>query len=167
MDGSNEQIQFSWGKLRGKGGVKMDTQFYESFTLDNVKYSLYDCVYLFKHGDPEPYIGKILKIWEQNRSKKVKILWFFLPKEIQKYLRGSVVENEIFLASGDGIGLADVNPLVCLSTSFLMLCVLLSLTCVLTSYLQTCILSLLNILSMMIGVCYYLLIGLELMDQNA
>jgi len=115
MDGSNEQIQFSWGKLRGKGGVKMDTQFYESFTLDNVKYSLYDCVYLFKHGDPEPYIGKILKIWEQNQSKKVKILWFFLPKEIQKYLRGSVVENEIFLASGDGIGLADINPLVCLS----------------------------------------------------
>ncbi|KAG2599010.1 hypothetical protein PVAP13_5KG407400 [Panicum virgatum] len=123
MDGSNEQIQFSWGKLRGKGGVKMDTQFYESFTLDNVKYSLYDCVYLFKHGDPEPYIGKILKIWEQNRSKKVKILWFFLPKEIQKYLRGSVVENEIFLASGDGIGLADINPLEAVAGKCTVICI--------------------------------------------
>ena len=100
-------------------GVKTGSRYYESFTFDNVKYSLYDCVYLFKHGDPEPYIGKIVKTWEQNQSKKVKILWFFLPEEIQKYLRGPVMEKEIFLASGDGSGLADINPLVCLITSFL------------------------------------------------
>jgi hypothetical protein len=112
MDGSNENIQFSWGKRRGRGGVKLDTQFYESFTLDDVKYSLYDCVYLFKTGEPEPYIGKIVKIWEKNKAKKVKILWFFFPDEIQKYLEGPVIENELFLASGHGSGLADINPLV-------------------------------------------------------
>ncbi|XP_066306474.1 protein ANTI-SILENCING 1-like isoform X4 [Miscanthus floridulus] len=110
MDGNSEKIQFSWGKCIAKG-VKTGSRYYESFTFDNVKYSLYDCVYLFKHGDPEPYIGKIVKTWEQNQSKKVKILWFFLPEEIQKYLRGPVMEKEIFLASGDGSGLADINPL--------------------------------------------------------
>ncbi|CAD6230885.1 unnamed protein product [Miscanthus lutarioriparius] len=115
MDGNSEKIQFSWGKCIAKG-VKTGSRFYGSFTFDNVKYSLYDCVYLFKHGDPEPYIGKIIKIWEQNQAKKVKILWFFLPEEIQKYLRGPVVEKEIFLASGDGSGLVDINPLVLAAT---------------------------------------------------
>ena len=115
MDGNAEPIQFSWGKRRATGGVKMDIQFYGSFTLDNVKYSLYDCVYLFKHGETEPYIGKIVKIWEQNNAKKVKILCFFHPDEIQNYLRGPVMGKEIFLACGEGTGLADINPLVCLS----------------------------------------------------
>ncbi|XP_062205049.1 protein ANTI-SILENCING 1-like [Phragmites australis] len=123
MDESSEKIQFSWGKRRGKGGAKMDTQFYDSFTFDNVKYSLYDCVYLFKSGDPEPYIGKIVKIWEQNQAKKVKILWFFLPDEIQKYLGGPVMEKEIFLASGDGIGLADINPLEAIAGKCTVICI--------------------------------------------
>ncbi|CAO2203986.1 unnamed protein product [Urochloa humidicola] len=123
MIGNSEEIQFSWGKCRAKGGAKMDTQFYESFTLDNVNYSLYDCVYLFKYGDPEPYIGKIVKIWEQNQAKKVKILWFFLPNEIQKYLRGHVMENEIFLASGNGIGLTDINPLEAIAGKCTVICI--------------------------------------------
>ena len=112
MGESSEKIQFSWGKKRSKGGAKMDTQFYGSFTFDNVKYSLYHCVYLFKNGEPEPYIGKILKIWQHSEAKRVKILWFFSPDQIRNYLTGPVVEKEIFLASGDGTGLADINPLV-------------------------------------------------------
>ncbi|CAO2165501.1 unnamed protein product [Urochloa humidicola] len=123
MAGNGEEIQFSWGKPKAKGGAKMDTQFYVSFTLDNVKYSLYDCVYLFKHGDPEPYIGKIVKIWEQHQAKKVKILWFFLPNEIQKYLRGHVMEKEIFLASGNGIGHADTNPLEAIAGKCTVICI--------------------------------------------
>uniref|UniRef100_A0ACD5UKI9 Uncharacterized protein n=2 Tax=Avena sativa TaxID=4498 RepID=A0ACD5UKI9_AVESA len=123
MDGSSKNIQFSWGKKRSKGGAKMDTQFYGSFTFDNVKYSLYDCVYLFKHGEPEPYIGKIVKIWEQNQAKKVKILWFFSPDEIRSYLSGPVVEKEIFLASGDGTGLADINPLEALAGKCTVVCI--------------------------------------------
>ncbi|KAJ1284258.1 hypothetical protein BS78_03G191400 [Paspalum vaginatum] len=123
MDGNSEKLQFSWGKRRARGGAKMDTQFYESFTLDNVKYSLFDSVYLFKHGDPEPYIGKILKIWEKDQVKKVKILWFFLPDEIQKYLAEPVMEKEIFLASGDGIGLADINPLEAIAGKCTVICI--------------------------------------------
>ncbi|KAM0906890.1 hypothetical protein ACQ4PT_016486 [Festuca glaucescens] len=123
MDGSSENIQFSWGNKRAKGGAKMDTQFYGSFTFDNVKYSLYDCVYLFKNGEPEPYIGKILKIWQQNQAKKVKILWFFSPDEIRSYLSGPVVEKEIFLASGDGTGLADINPLEAIAGKCTVVCI--------------------------------------------
>ncbi|XP_062214815.1 protein ANTI-SILENCING 1 [Phragmites australis] len=123
MDGSSEKIQFSWGKLRAKGGVNMDTQFYESFTFDNVEYSLYDCVYLFKNGDPEPYVGKIVKIWQQNQAKKVKILWFFLPDEIRTYLGGPVMEKEIFLASGEGIGLANINPLEAIAGKCTVICI--------------------------------------------
>uniref|UniRef100_A0A0D9V2S9 BAH domain-containing protein n=1 Tax=Leersia perrieri TaxID=77586 RepID=A0A0D9V2S9_9ORYZ len=123
MDGSNENIQFSWGKKRAKGGAKMDTQFYDSFTFDNVKYSLYDSVYLFKSGDPEPHVGKIIKIWQQNQAKKVKILWFFFPDEIRKHLSGPVMENEIFLASGEGTGLADINPLEAIGGKCTVVCI--------------------------------------------
>ncbi|KQK15256.1 protein ANTI-SILENCING 1 [Brachypodium distachyon] len=119
----DENIQFSWGKKKARGGAKMDTQFYDSFTFDNVKYSLYDCVYLFKKGDSEPYIGKIVKIWQQNQVKKVKILWFFSPDEIRNYLKGPVVEKEIFLASGDGTGLADINPLEAIAGKCTVVCI--------------------------------------------
>ncbi|XP_073008247.1 protein ANTI-SILENCING 1 isoform X2 [Typha latifolia] len=124
QDQTSNNLQFCWGKRRGVGGAKRDIQFYESFTFDNVKYSLYDCVYLFKHGDPEPYIGKIVKIWEQpDHKKKIKILWFFQANEIQNHLGDHVpLDKEIFLASGEGAGLADINPLEALAGKCCVIC---------------------------------------------
>lgn len=106
--------EFKWGKKRGIGGRKKDVQFYESFTYDGVDYALYDCVYMYKQDEPAPYIGKLVKIWENaDKSKKIKVQWFFRPSEISNYLRDAeVLENELFLASGAGIGLANLNPLV-------------------------------------------------------
>ncbi|KAF8393360.1 hypothetical protein HHK36_021603 [Tetracentron sinense] len=108
-----ENYEFKWGKKRGVGGKKKDIQFYESFTYDGVDYFLYDCVYLHKEGEPEPFIGKLVKIWEQpDHKKKVKVLWFFYPVEILNWLGDDVpLENELFLASGEGVGLANVNSL--------------------------------------------------------
>lgn len=105
---------FKWGKKKGIGGKQKECQFYESFTYKNDNYSLYDSVFLHKEGEPEPYIGKLVKIWEQEqRKKKVKVLWFFRPVEITNFLEeGSSLENELLLASGDGKGLADINNLV-------------------------------------------------------
>lgn len=40
----------SGGRKRGVGGKKKEVQFYESFTC--------------KEFEPEPYIGKLIKIWE-------------------------------------------------------------------------------------------------------
>lgn len=111
-----ENVEFQWGKKKGIGGKKKDVTFFESFTYDGVEYFLYDSVYLYKEGEPEPYIGKILKIWQNpDKTKKVKILWFFRPCEILNYLGAEDTrDNELFLASGDGVGLANVNPLVIL-----------------------------------------------------
>lgn len=109
-----ENLEFKWGKKRGIGGKKKDVRFYESFTYDGVEYILYDCVYMYKEGEPEPYIGKLIKIWENgDKSKKVKVLWFFRPCEILHYLGDEeTLWNELFLASGEGVGLANINPLV-------------------------------------------------------
>lgn len=109
-----EVLEFQWGKMRGKGGKKKDIQFYQSFTFDKVDYTLFDSVYLHNEGEPEPYVGKIIKIWEtRDKSRKIKVQWFFQPREISKFLDGiETRQNELFLACGDGIGLANVNPLV-------------------------------------------------------
>lgn len=109
-----EGVEFEWGKKRRRGGENMEVQFYESFTYDGVEYHLYDSVYMYKEDEPEPYIGKLIKIWENSaRRKKVKVLWFFRPCEIANFLGGEeLLENELFLASGEGAGLANINPLV-------------------------------------------------------
>ncbi|XP_031400227.1 protein ANTI-SILENCING 1-like isoform X2 [Punica granatum] len=109
----SEKLEFKWCKKRGVGGKNKEVQFYESFNFDGVEYTLYDSVYLYKESEPEPFIGKLIKIWENpDKSKRVKVLWFFRPCEIQNYLGAErVPENELFLASGEGKGLANVNPL--------------------------------------------------------
>ena len=109
-----DDCEFKWGKKRGVGGKRKEIQFYESFTYDGVDYTLYDAVYLYKEDEPEPYIGKLIKIWEHpDKVKKIKVLWFFYPHEISKWLGdGETVDKEVFLASGEGVGLANVNPLV-------------------------------------------------------
>ncbi|XP_059461881.1 protein ANTI-SILENCING 1-like [Corylus avellana] len=113
-DRVEEDLEFKWGKKKGVGGKKKDFQFYQSFTYDGVEYELYDCVYLLAAGESEPHIGKLIKILENPLKKKtVKVLWFFRPCEMLKY-PGVVVdtaENELFLASGEGAGLANMNPL--------------------------------------------------------
>ncbi|TMW94842.1 hypothetical protein EJD97_009731 [Solanum chilense] len=108
----DEEVEFVWGRKRGIGGKRKEVQFYESFIYDGVEYTLYDCVYMHKEGEL-PYIGKIIKIWENpDKSRKVKIQWFFRSTEILYHLKDvNVAENEVFLASGEGTGLANVNPL--------------------------------------------------------
>ncbi|KAK9149751.1 hypothetical protein Scep_008508 [Stephania cephalantha] len=107
------EVEFKWGKKKGFGKYNHEVQFYESFTYDKVEYFLYDSVYLYVANDPEPYIGKLVKIWEENNKKKIKVVWFFRPIEIRNWLQGVVppLKNEIFLGSGRGKGLYNVNPL--------------------------------------------------------
>lgn len=119
-----ENLDFKWGKKRGIGGKKKDVQFYESFTYDGVEYTLYDCVYLYKEGDPEPHIGKLIKIWENaDKTKKIKLLWFFRPSDISNFL-GNVqtLENELILACGEGVGLTNINPLEAISGKCNVVC---------------------------------------------
>lgn len=104
----DEDLQFGWGL--SKGAINL----YKSFTLDGIEYSLYDCVYMWRAGQAEPDIGKLLRIWEtESHEKKVEVVWFFRPIEIANWL-GDIkpLQREIFLACGHGKGLSNLNPLV-------------------------------------------------------
>lgn len=114
MENIDEDLEFKWLKKKGVGGKNKEVQFYESFIYDGVKYALYDCVYMYKEGLQEPYIAKLIKIWERKGNiKKVKVHWFFRPEEISKWLGNTrTLENEILFASGEGHGLTNINSLV-------------------------------------------------------
>ncbi|RAL45491.1 hypothetical protein DM860_014880 [Cuscuta australis] len=121
----SEGLEFVWGKKRGVGGKKREVQFYDSFKYDGVQYALHDCVYMHKEGEPEPYIGKLIKIWETaDKSKKIKVQWFFRPSEILYHIKDQhFMGNEIFLASGEGIGLSNVNPLEAIAGKCNVVCI--------------------------------------------
>lgn len=114
---NSDEPDFCWGKKRRVGGKNREVQFYESFTYDGVEYALYDCVYMHtKQNEQYPYIGKLIKIWENaDKSKRIKVQWFFRASEISHWLRThnlEALENELFFATGEGSGLANVNQLV-------------------------------------------------------
>ncbi|XP_058724743.1 protein ANTI-SILENCING 1-like [Vicia villosa] len=120
-------VEFKWGKKRGKGGKKRDIQFYESFTLNGVDYSLFDTVYIKNGAQSEPHIGKIIKIWETSTSekaRKIKIQRFVRPREISKLLtRVKIYYNELFLACGDCTELAIINPLESITGKCNVVCI--------------------------------------------
>lgn len=109
-----DNISFEWGDKGGMSKNK-EAQFYKNFKYDEITYNLFDNVYLFKDDDPEPHLGKITKIWSAKGDKRVKIVWFLHPSEIDKHL-GSYQpsEKEVFLACGGNevTGVTDINPLV-------------------------------------------------------
>lgn len=83
--------------------------------MNGVDYSLFDTVYLKNGAQPEPHIGKIIKIWgtPSDKTRKIKIQRFIRPCEISKLLTGiKIYYNELFLSCGDCTGLALINPLV-------------------------------------------------------
>lgn len=113
--GPETNNEFRWGVKRGAGAKGKEIQFYDSFTYEGVEYARYDCVYLHKEGEPDPYIGKILKMWDdrKDKKKKMKVLWFFRPIEIRNWVEvdSSSANKEIFLAAGEGKGVFNINVL--------------------------------------------------------
>ncbi|KAL8123025.1 protein ANTI-SILENCING 1-like isoform X2 [Apium graveolens] len=120
-----ESPDFEWGCRIGKGsGLNKDVQFYKSFTYDGVKYCLNDCVYLWRDKNCELDIGKLVKVWETaSHKRKIKTVWFFRPNDIKHWL-GDVkpLKNEIFLASGKGVGVYNINPLESISGKCNVVC---------------------------------------------
>ncbi|KAJ9537745.1 hypothetical protein OSB04_030478 [Centaurea solstitialis] len=119
-----EEIEFSWGRKGGLGGKNLDRQHYESFTYDGVEYFLYDSVYMWSEGQQEPHIGKIVEIYENHHlDKRVKVVWYFRPNEVQRWLKDDpVLSNELFLGSGVGQGLFNINPLETISGKCNVVC---------------------------------------------
>ncbi|XP_050234878.1 protein ANTI-SILENCING 1 isoform X2 [Mercurialis annua] len=104
---------FKWGTKKCNGRTNKDIHFYNSFTYYGVEYCLYDCVYLHNESDVDTYIGKLVQMYETpSKENKVKVVWFFRPSEIRNFLGNYEPKwNELFLASGEGKGLSNVNPL--------------------------------------------------------
>lgn len=77
-------------------------------------YCLYDTVLFYSAGEAESYVGKIVEIFETaDHVKKVKVVWFFRPSEIRNYLGDYKPKwNELFLASGQGLGVSNINLMV-------------------------------------------------------
>ncbi|KAJ8549291.1 hypothetical protein K7X08_032998 [Anisodus acutangulus] len=103
--------EFNWGAKKGKGAHNKGVQFYKSFTYDGVEFNLYDCVNMWRPGEEEPDIGKIVRAWETTTRKRiVKVVWFFRPTEVTHWLGNiKVLPNELLLASGEGVGLSNCN----------------------------------------------------------
>ncbi|KAL3376803.1 hypothetical protein AABB24_003297 [Solanum stoloniferum] len=117
--------EFSWGAKKGKGAHNKDVQFYKSFTYAGVEFNLYDCVYMYRHGEEEPDIGKIVKVWEtKTRKRIVKVVWFFRPTELTHWLGNiKVLGNELLLASGEGVGLSNCNPVEAITGKCNVVCI--------------------------------------------
>lgn len=107
-------IEFIWGHKARFGKKNPNFQHYESFTLDGVDYFLYDSVYMWCGHQQPPYVAKIIDMYETPRLKKmVKVLWYFRPTKLQKWLGGACyLNNELFLALGEGNGVCNFNPVV-------------------------------------------------------
>ncbi|XP_010542269.1 PREDICTED: protein ANTI-SILENCING 1 isoform X2 [Tarenaya hassleriana] len=119
-----DTADFKWGSKTGVGRINKEIKFYESFTSGGVEYRLFDCAYFYQTGDCETSIGKLIKMFETPEGeKKVRIVWFFRPHEIRDFLGGYDPRcNELFLASGDGPGLSNINVVEAIIQKCTVLC---------------------------------------------
>ncbi|XP_071715091.1 protein ANTI-SILENCING 1-like [Rutidosis leptorrhynchoides] len=110
---TSQNIEFRWGRKEGVGCKSLERQNYGSFTYDGVEYSLYDSVYFWGEDQTSPHIGKLIDIYETSKFEKmVKVVWYFRPSEVQRWLKDTrVLNNELFLGSGVGRGLMNINVL--------------------------------------------------------
>ncbi|XP_019092228.1 PREDICTED: protein ANTI-SILENCING 1-like [Camelina sativa] len=110
--GGEDDPGFKWGARRGGVGRKdSQVRFYESFTYEGIEYRLFDCAYFYIHGQCETSIGKLVSMYETSAGeKKVKVVWFFRPIDIRRFLGGYEPKwNELFLACGDDKGVSNIN----------------------------------------------------------
>lgn len=112
--GGEENPYFKWGAKRGVGRKNHNVRFYESFTFEGIEYRLFDCAYFFVYGQCETSIGKLVSMYETSTGeKKVKVIWFFRPSDIQRFLGEYEPQwDELFLACGDENGVSNINDVV-------------------------------------------------------
>mgnify|MGYP000008102351 CR=1 FL=1 len=121
MPDMSDEADIQWGSLK-KDSKDTSRNFYTSFFSEGVEYKLYDNVEVYNHSG-EPYIGKIVKLWEEKSTgeKKVLIRWFFKNKELKQNPDGN--PKEVFLAFGKGKGVTNENELV-MGTKIIRVCLL-------------------------------------------
>ncbi|KAH6558299.1 hypothetical protein KP509_1Z070700 [Ceratopteris richardii] len=108
-----------WGPL--KLFVSKSKIAYSSFFSEGEEYTLYDNVEVYADVDKDPYIGKIMKLWEdrENGSKKALIRWFFRPRDLELQTSDP---KELYLAFGKGKGVTNENDLEVICGKCKVLC---------------------------------------------
>ena len=95
-------------------GIKQNANTYKSVVINNEVYTLNDCVRC-RSGFEVDYIGKIMKLSEENGHKFCTLRWFFRPSELPAAIKGMECTpdaKELFLAFGEGTGVENKNLLV-------------------------------------------------------
>ncbi|KAI5063518.1 hypothetical protein GOP47_0022065 [Adiantum capillus-veneris] len=115
----SEEADIQWGTIQ-VSATKANI-FYYSFFSEGVEYKLYDNVQVY-NGPREPYIGKIIKLWEEKQSgmKKVLIRWFLRLRDLDSQMEGD--PKELYLAFGKGIGVTNENDLEVICGKSKVLC---------------------------------------------
>jgi hypothetical protein len=106
MNNLNNQ-EFVWG-------IKQNAKNYKTVMINNEVYALNDCVRC-RSGLELDYIGKIMRLSEENDQKICTLRWFFRSSELPTVIKGmdySPDARELFLAYGEGIGVENKNLLV-------------------------------------------------------
>lgn len=113
---------FQWGKKQA--GTSSS---YESMCLKGVWYNLYDNVFC-RSGRTKPYVGKLMRLFEEDGVKKVRIRWFFRPEELPLFVRKDFSSNmlqskELFIGLGSGVGVENENLVNVICGKAMVLCI--------------------------------------------
>ncbi|KAG0590396.1 hypothetical protein M758_1G092200 [Ceratodon purpureus] len=103
---SSSTGEFEWG-----GKVQGSDSSYEQMRYRGTWYALYDCVHIRSDGE-EPHVGKIMRMYEENGTRWVRVRWFMkgheLPFLVTKDLSGKN-KKELYIGQGSVKGVENVN----------------------------------------------------------
>lgn len=120
-ESSSRGSVFQWG-VKVAGSLSS----YESMCFNGVRYDLYDCVFV-RSGLVEPYLGKIMRMFEDEHNvKKVRLRWFFrhyeLPVSARKDIRQGENKKDVYIAQGNMRGVENENPVQVILGKAVVLC---------------------------------------------
>ncbi|CAI5481029.1 unnamed protein product [Closterium sp. Yama58-4] len=143
-DEEEEELPFRWGDP-APGPSRGGKRYYLWFEQGGERFDLYDCVYCQAEEGMDPYVGKIVRMYELPPSRrgkrssiggggggkpgerKVDIRWFFRAADVQAeggQLPRDVRPNEVFLAVPEGTqGVTDANKVIVVDSRAHILCV--------------------------------------------
>lgn len=97
---------FEWGER-----VKASVSSYEWMRYRGVRYSLYDCVHV-RSDRVHPHVGKIMRLWEEDGKRKLRVRWFLREYELPLPVRAGLSSDskdpkELFIAVGSVKGVEN------------------------------------------------------------
>lgn len=118
---------FQWGNKE----AGLDSS-YESMYYKGVWFNLHDCVFCkppkaVRDKAKLPYVGKLMRLYEEGGKRKVRIRWFFRPYELPVSVKKDLPEGvddtkELFIALGEVAGVENKNAVEVILGKATVLC---------------------------------------------